>query len=71
MEKGYVRVVIIKRQSSVTCSLIPFRFHISFEVIIQLVTIHSAVRHIIRFTCSKSSHFKVSPQNLPSPSTDR
>jgi len=71
MEKGYIRVVIINMQSAVTCKLIPSRFHISFEAIIQLVKIHSAVGHIITFTCSKSSHFKVSPRNLLRPSTDR
>jgi len=71
MEKWYVGVVIINMQSAVTCRLIPSRFHISFEAIIQLVRIHSAVGHIITFICSKSSHFKMSPRDLLTPSTDR
>jgi hypothetical protein len=71
IKEGYVRVIIIQMQSAVTCKLIPSRFHIIFEEIIQLVGINSAVGHIIIFTCSEPSHFKVSPQNLLRPSTDR
>lgn len=66
-----VKVLTTRIQSAITRKLIPSRFHISFEAIIQLVKIHNAGDYIITFTCSESLHVLFSPQNLYSPSTDR